>query len=260
MGSFQDLLLHHLAPGAGVFVALAMFCSPLFAVQNVIRTESLGDLNPLPALLGMFNCAGWIGYSLTNGDLYVFFANGPGFLIGAYLVLGMYPFAARKQRNLLSALFLAFSGLIIGVSIAGVKMLQNGDMNLPGLQTLWGLTANAILVCYYAAPLSTLWTVLVKRDSSTIYAPLTMTAMLNSSLWIAYGLAVRDYFISVPNAVGFVFASIQLGLRFTFPHHENNGDAMRDSEEGMGGPGGPGGERKRLLDGRLLSAPAAAAD
>lgn len=29
------------------------------------------------------------------GDLYVFFANGPGFIVGSFLVFGTYPYAPK---------------------------------------------------------------------------------------------------------------------------------------------------------------------
>lgn len=217
ISSFKDLLLQHLAPGAGVIVALTMFSSPIFAVLNVMKQQHLGDLNPLPSLLGMFNCAGWVGYSLTNGDLYVFFANGPGFLIGSFLVLGTYPYASKKQQKTMMTLFLALSALLLSVAIGGIKALESSELDIRGLQTLWGLAANFILVLYYGAPLSTVYAVLKTRNSASIYIPLSVCAMLNSTLWVAYGLAVNDYFIAVPNAVGWVFALIQIVLRVIIP-------------------------------------------
>lgn len=129
-GKMGDILMETIAPGLGVFIALAMFASPIFAVLKVMKTGVLGvrtspshshcnhhrsTPGPQPtALLARdgqlrwYACShtpltrppplrhtGWVGYSLTNGDLYVFFANGPGFLVGSFLVFGTFPHAPK---------------------------------------------------------------------------------------------------------------------------------------------------------------------
>ena len=42
-------------------------------------------------------------------------------------------------------------------------MLQKHQVDMAGLQMMWGFTSNFILICYYAAPLSTLWSVIATR-------------------------------------------------------------------------------------------------
>lgn len=64
---------------------------------------------------------------------------------------------------MIMGLFLAFSSLIMGVAIGGIKALEGGRLTVQGLQQLWGLTANFNLICYYAAPLSTVYAVISTR-------------------------------------------------------------------------------------------------
>jgi solute carrier family 50 protein (sugar transporter) len=63
----------------------------------------------------------------------------------------------------------------------------------------WGFTANAILLVYYAAPLSTIITVVRTRNSASLHMPLSIMNTINGVLWLVYGLAVNDLFIAVPN-------------------------------------------------------------
>ena len=76
-----------------------------------------------------------------------------------------------------------------------------------------GLVANGILLCYYAAPLSTMAEILATKDASSISAPLVALNGANGLLWLVYGLAVDDRLVWVPNCVGVLLALAQLGLR-----------------------------------------------
>lgn len=93
---------------------------------------------------------------------------------------------------------LLFSLVLTVVGAAGAL----GNLTQPSLRLLWGYTANAILLIYYAAPLSTILEVLRTKSSSTLHWPLVLMNTINGALWLAYGLAIHDYFIWVPNGVG----------------------------------------------------------
>lgn len=72
-------------------------------------------------------------------------------------------------------------------------------MNDTQLKDMWGFTSNAILLIYYAAPLSTIFTVIKTRSSASLHLPLCIMNTINGVLWLIYGLALKDYFIWVPN-------------------------------------------------------------
>ncbi|WIA32663.1 hypothetical protein OEZ86_003464 [Tetradesmus obliquus] len=82
---------------------------------------------------------------------------------------------------------------------------------------LWGFTCNAITIAYYGAPLSSALVVVRSKDSSCIYLPTCIANLVNASLWVAYGIAVKDPFIWVPNGVGGVFAVLLILLCVIFP-------------------------------------------
>jgi solute carrier family 50 protein (sugar transporter) len=82
-----------------------------------------------------------------------------------------------------------------------------------------GVLVNLNLVFFYGAPLSTIWTVLRDRNSISIHLPTMITNTLNGSFWTAYGLAVLDPFIYVPNALGAVLGVVQIVLILVFPRN-----------------------------------------
>lgn len=89
---------------------------------------------------------------------------------------------------------------------------------------------NANLVFFYGAPLSTIHTVTHQRDSSSIYVPTMITNTLNGFFWTAYGFAISDYFIAVPNALGALFGVVQVVLCILFPRKQQSKENRKGHE------------------------------
>lgn len=66
MSDAGTIILEHVFPAVGVILATQMFLAPYKDVQKAIRAGSLGELNPLPWVFMLGNCAGWISYSFLT--------------------------------------------------------------------------------------------------------------------------------------------------------------------------------------------------
>lgn len=77
--------------------------------------------------------------------------------------------------------------------------------------------ANVMLVFFFLSPLSTLLTVVRRRDSASLVLPLCVMNILNGALWSTYGLVRGDPFIWAPNVFGAVLGVLQTTLRLSFP-------------------------------------------
>ncbi len=73
----------------------------------------------------------------------------------------------------------------------------------------------------FAAPLSTIRTVMSTRDSSPIHLPFAAIGFIGCSFWFIYGLAINEIPLVVPNAAGIVLTVSQLILKFIFPTNPN---------------------------------------
>lgn len=80
-----------------------------------------------------------------------------------------------------------------------------------------GTSVNINLVFFLAAPLSTIWKVLQSRSSASIHVPTMLTNTACSVFWAAYGVAIQDWFMTVPNTVGVFLGVVQMFLRILFP-------------------------------------------
>lgn len=89
-------------------------------------------------------------------------------------------------------------------------------------QLIVGCVVNANLLFFYGAPLSTIFKVLKTRSSISIHIATMVTNTLNGSFWTAYGFAVKDPFIYVPNGLGALLGVIQFCLCFLFPRRQSN--------------------------------------
>eukprot|EP00550_Attheya_septentrionalis_P000886 CAMPEP_0198291888 /NCGR_PEP_ID=MMETSP1449-20131203/9246_1 /TAXON_ID=420275 /ORGANISM="Attheya septentrionalis, Strain CCMP2084" /LENGTH=370 /DNA_ID=CAMNT_0043990573 /DNA_START=148 /DNA_END=1260 /DNA_ORIENTATION=+ len=81
-----------------------------------------------------------------------------------------------------------------------------------------GVAVNLNLLFFYGAPLSTIASVLQTRSSATIHIWTMLTNTANGTFWMIYGIAVRDYFIAVPNGIGAALGILQMILCLLFPH------------------------------------------
>ncbi|PSC73275.1 hypothetical protein C2E20_3343 [Micractinium conductrix] len=190
------------APSDG---ALALFLSPLKAVLRVRREHALGDLNPLPFTAIIANCSGWVAYAFVTGDVLVLWPNVCGVLLSLFYTLSAYGLADNKARDRQLAIVLGFSAALMAVGAVGTL----GTLSHSSQKTLWGFTANAFLIVVYASPLTTIFEVVRSRSSATLHLPLSVMYAVNGGLWLVYGLAITDPFLSVPNGIG-----AALGLTF----------------------------------------------
>lgn len=82
---------------------------------------------------------------------------------------------------------------------------------------VYGILCNLILLAYYGAPLSTCKTVLATRSSASIYLPTVLVNGINGAFFSIYALAIDDWLLFAPNAIGAGLAAIQLILCLLFP-------------------------------------------
>jgi solute carrier family 50 (sugar transporter) len=113
-----------------------------------------------------------------------------------------------------------------------------------------GYLVNLNLVFFYGAPLSTIWTVLKQRNTATIHIPTLVTNTLNGSFWLAYGLAVGDAFIYVPNGLGAALGGIQVALLLLFPRGKDKDDDndIVDTDGSLSGEEKPNKKESNLED------------
>jgi solute carrier family 50 (sugar transporter) len=254
--------------------------APVKAVRQAVTRGHLGDLNPTPWVFMLGNCVGWITYSFLLQNLFIFFANAPGFLIAIWLNLcaaklqyqthrtneirQSLVLLVNQERNKLSQSFNKSNNdddnndnemeppptFILGDLAKLVLQVTTQEISAPapheymvvGMMLLWttvisvvgfvsildshtrqliiGIIVNINVLFFYGAPLSSILTVLRSKSSNSIHIPTMMTNTLNAVFWTAYGVAVLDPFLYLPNGTGAFFGGCQIILLILFPRSQ----------------------------------------
>eukprot|EP00892_Ulva_mutabilis_P011313 jgi/Ulvmu1/8554/UM044_0088.1 len=213
--SEDNVFFSVVVPVVGGVVAMIMFASPSFAVLKARRENSLGAVNTLPFAMTMANCVCWTTYAFLIDDWFLVIANSLGFLIGATLFLASFGIGVpdARARDRVLAVCLADAAILFTVTILERMVVESQTAK----EQLWGYTANVMLVFFFLSPLSTLLTVVRRRDSASLVLPLCIMNFLNGSLWGTYGLVRGDAFIWAPNFFGAALGVLQTTLRLSFP-------------------------------------------
>jgi solute carrier family 50 (sugar transporter) len=260
MASASTILLEYVCPTMGGIVGSYMFFAPFQDVQKALGIGSLGDLNPLPWAFTLGNCIGWVFYAILIGNLFVLVPNMIGLFLSVWFNLAasklLYqqqfaPIATHSSTDqedgddgddddennkpqdasvkpsapsydyYVMAMVILWATLIALVGFAK-------DWSLESKQWIVGISANINLLFFYGAPLSTIATVLQTRNTASIHVLTMITNTANGCFWAAYGFAIFDYLIFVPNGIGALLGFVQFALYITFPRKiislENNNE------------------------------------
>lgn len=199
----------------------------MLAVLHVRKTKTLGVLNPIPFGVTVFNCIAWLIYGCMKRDYFLFFANGSGLIFGFYYCLSVIPHIPegeettpdKKYLKLVmevlvmgSIIFWAMIALIVFIIMDTSKVInvKVGQTIVSSFGIIGGLS-------YYGSPLSSMFSVIKLKDSSSLHTPMILTNLAAAFLWFIYGLiGVPDVMIWIPNMLGSLLALSQLTLSFMY--------------------------------------------
>jgi len=247
-----EIILQYVCPGLGVLIGNSMFGAPIRdCYRQVVKGQGLQTLNPTPWAFMLGNCFGWVTYSILIQDLFVFAGNAPGFLIAFWLNLqaSKMQYETHRSQELRTAIIqeledkddatdtarllvertvpeskavpapherLVLFNVLVWLAVTALISFAK-EFSQETNEWIVGITVNLNLLVFYAAPLSTIWTVLSTRSAASIHVPTMLTNTFNGCFWGAYGISVLDWFIAVPNVLGAGLGMVQIVLCFLFP-------------------------------------------
>ena len=305
------IILQYVCPGLGAVLSNLMCLSPVKDVHLAVKQETLGDMNPTPWIFMFGQSLGWVAYGIVHQDLWLFFSDSLGLIIGFWLNLSAIKLLYKEgHSNQNKKQIPIFTGGGDEESPVFNKSLLKGNLNDQGevnetkktrrtvpafyevleedsddeedvnitqrtipvyedeeegvltmkkresntknqkskirqslscheskfilVATLWfigisivnlvpsitkegremtvAMMASFNLVLFYSAPLSTISKVWRERDSSSIHALTMIANTVNASFWAAYGYAISEWSIIIPNGLGCFFGFIQIIL------------------------------------------------
>ncbi|GAM20769.1 hypothetical protein SAMD00019534_039440, partial [Acytostelium subglobosum LB1] len=197
------------------FVALSPL--PRFFKLDKERDPGPYSIYPMVALCG--NSYMWVIYGMITKTFAVLPVNMIGLFSTIYfIVVHISTLKELKERRIITGISM---GMAIILSLfTEVVILSTSDVNLQ--TNIMGYACNAILFCFFGAPLMALYGVIKSKDTSSMNLLLLICSGVAAIVWTGYGLLVHDLFITVPNAVGATLTMSQLAIykaiNIFYPH------------------------------------------
>ncbi|KAL6964710.1 hypothetical protein U1Q18_035768 [Sarracenia purpurea var. burkii] len=193
----------------GNIISILVFASPISTFIRVVKKKSTEDFNGLPYITTLLSTSLWTFYGLIKpGGLLVATVNGAGAVLQFIYVTLFLIYAPKdvkvKSIKLAAILDVGFLGSVMVVGLVAI----HGHFRLIFI----GVICSALTVGMYAAPLSSMRTVIKMKSVEYMPFSLSFFLFLNGGIWAVYALLVKDFFIGIPNAMGFVLGSFQLVL------------------------------------------------
>jgi solute carrier family 50 protein (sugar transporter) len=192
-------LAETLAPKVGILTSSALYFAPAAAVLAAIRSNDIGELNPLPLAIMSIVSVAWLAYGLAANDPYVALSNIAGCVGAIGYVVGILPLLQNDKSVLRMT-----QGVIMAGSATMLSMwtfLGLSGASASKISSVLGMFASALFIILSGSPLSTIGKVIKTKNSASILGSFTAAQVVNTSLWSVYGLAVKNRFVWGPNVV-----------------------------------------------------------
>jgi solute carrier family 50 protein (sugar transporter) len=226
----MEIFTRTIAPILGFLLANVMFFASVPELQKYRKMNEWGSLNSHPYPIVVCNCIGWMMYGSVIKDYWVFVSNFPGLLVSVYALMIALTLNARNEKKrkelekmvLVSCALLSVMGFVLGV-------VMHGDEKEGKKRFASGIFCNVVLAIYYASPLSEMRQIIMERDASSLYWPMSVAITVNGFSWAAYGFALKDWFLVSPNMFRGVLGVVQLTFLATFGKNTKKKKMMMSS-------------------------------
>ncbi|XP_074263450.1 bidirectional sugar transporter SWEET17-like [Silene latifolia] len=193
----------------GNIISLLVFASPIRTFQKIIVKKSTENYKSLPYISTLLSTSLWTFYGyLKPGGLLIMTVNGAGTVLQLIYITLFIIFATKEKKIktliALGVLNIGFVGVVIAVNLLAI----HGSLRI----TVVGSVCAALTIFMYASPLTAMRTVIKKKSVEYMPFFLSLFLFLNAGVWSVYSVLVKDYFMGVPNGIGFVLGSTQLIL------------------------------------------------
>uniref|UniRef100_A0A6N2KBY2 Bidirectional sugar transporter SWEET n=1 Tax=Salix viminalis TaxID=40686 RepID=A0A6N2KBY2_SALVM len=222
----------------GNIISLLVFVSPIKTFWGVVKKKSTENYKGAPYIITLLSTSLWTFYGIIKPD---------GLVVSIMMA------------KLVAILNVGFLGAVIVVALLAI----HGNLRI----TFVGIICAALTIGMYAAPLSAMKRVVETKSVEYMPFLLSFFLFLNGGVWSVYSVLVKDFYIGVPNAVGFVLGSAQLILYLKYKNKsasaktttamEEDGSVHRDKDDEDDGDDAGISKNRSLSEGKSLPKPSA---
>ncbi|KAI7754082.1 hypothetical protein M8C21_009597 [Ambrosia artemisiifolia] len=199
----------------GNIIALVLFLSPVPTFVTIVKAKSVQAFRPDPYVATILNCGMWMFYSLPivrPDSLLLFTINCAGFTIEIVFIaifLTYSTWGGRKKIIILLSIEAVFAAAIVVVTLTCFHTNASRSMFV-------GLICLFFNILMYAAPLTVMKMVIKTKSVKYMPLGLSIATFASSIVWSVYAILKYDICLLIPNALGTLFAIVQLILYATY--------------------------------------------
>ncbi|KAK4569143.1 hypothetical protein RGQ29_004512 [Quercus rubra] len=193
----------------GNVISFMVFLAPLPTFYQIHKKKSTAEFQSLPYVVALFSSMLWIYYALLKMDAKLLITiNAVGCIIEAIYLSVFLFYATKKARILTVKILLLLNILGFGLMLLLTLFLAKGSQRLQ----IIGWICLVFNLCVFAAPLCIMRQVIRTKSVEYMPFPLSFFLTLGAVMWFFYGFLLKDYYIALPNTVGFIFGIVQMSL------------------------------------------------
>ncbi|KAF3650005.1 bidirectional sugar transporter NEC1 isoform X2 [Capsicum chacoense] len=196
----------------GNIVSFIVFLAPGPTFYKIYKRKSSEGFQAIPYLVALFSAGLLLYYAYLKKNAHLIVSiNGIGCVIElVYISLFLF-YAPRKSQILTGWLMLLVVGALGMVMIFSCLFAKGTERVM-----IVGWICAVINVAVFAAPLSIMRQVI--RTKSVEFMPFTLSLFLTlcATMWFFYGFFKKDFYIALPNVLGFLFGVVQMLLYFVY--------------------------------------------
>ncbi|KAI9079750.1 hypothetical protein K1719_038371 [Acacia pycnantha] len=202
----------------GNIVSFMCFLAPLPTFYRVCKKKTTEGFQSIPYVAALFSAMLWIFYAyIKTGEFLIITINSVGCFIEIIYLVIYVTYCPKKARvfTLRMILLLNFGGMCIIILLTHLLSKERAARI-----KLLGWICVVFSISVFVAPLSIIRVVI--RTKSVEFMPFSLSLLLTISamMWLAYGVLLKDIFISLPNLVGIAFGTIQMVLYAVYRNHK----------------------------------------
>ncbi|CAK9176374.1 unnamed protein product [Ilex paraguariensis] len=214
----------------GNVVAFIVLLAPLPTFCKIYKRKSSEGFQSIPYSVMLFSAELMLLYAFLRKNEYMIVSlNGIGCVVEAIYLLMYVIYAPKKTKISTVSLILLLNVGSFGVILLFSLLLVKGHKRV----ILVGWIGTVINVLAFAAPLGIARQVI--RTKSVEYMPFTLSLSLTlmGVVWFFYGFFMKDFFIELRNAFGFLCGIAQMTLYLMYKNTKKDNElSLQQNEAG----------------------------
>lgn len=192
--------------------SLVMLLSPALGMYRIHKAKSVGVASFFPLATLLANSHVWLLYGYFSNlifPLVVTFVAGD---VIALVYIAIY-WRYTTERPKVLRMFLTVVVVMSAFTVFGVfaKLGYTGQSE-KSLENTYGIIADVVSLCLYAAPMEKVYMVLKHKSAAYFQVHMVIAGLTNNSTWFIYGILTNNWFIIGPDILYISIGSVSLAL------------------------------------------------